>query len=1126
MLRERVRVARRFLRSIRIDQDLGRPEALEGFICPPSSAGVLETMVRHVSETRQGAFTWTGPYGTGKSSLVVALSALLSGTNHLRDHAESMLGRRLADTIRSSLPIKTKGWRVLPIVGRRQEPAVAIGQALETAGLARSDAWNEDNLVQALCEIATENPRSRGGLVVFIDEMGKFLEGAAREGTDIYFFQQLAEAASRSEGRLLIIGILHQAFEEYAHHLSREMRDEWSKIQGRFIDLPINTTGEEQIDLISHAIECDRTVLNPSTLSRLVAAVVHRQRPGDSKRLAVKLENCWPLHPVVACLLGPISRRRFGQNQRTIFGFLNSAEPHGFQDFLRHSQDDTVYGPVQLWDYLRANLEPSILASPDGHRWALAVEALERCESIGGDALHLELLKTIAIVDLFKERSGLLPSFALLRACFPRVDASELKAALGQLDRWCFTLFKKFLDAYAIYAGSDFDIDVAVSSELADVGALDFSALKALAGFHPILAKRHYHETGALRWFEINLSSLTDAPKLVANYVPQEGTVGQFLLTFSTEGESEDEAERICAEAAENADDWHVLVGVSRRSRLITSLAEELIALESVRHNRPELAGDAVARREVEGRLAVLQGQLESELHTAFDTALWFRKSSLPERLGSAQINSLASDLADRIFGRCPIIHSELLNRQRPSSNAVAAQNALLRRMVSNQGELRLGIQGFPAEGGLFTSILDATGLYASDGRVLCFASPKSDDPYRLFPMWNAAKRLVRERAIERPIPVGDIYKLWRRPPFGVKDGLMPVLAIAFILSHRNDVAVYREGIFRVRFDDVDVECLARDPASVQLRWMDLTDSARRLLSEMAVIVRTLDQENALIHLEPIDVARGLVAIYEDLPPWSKRTMQLSAKAIRIRDLFKRASDPNQLLFDDIPSVIRGGKELGANEGIQQVAKGVREGLTELVHAYPSMMQRLKDLMLSELHVPNLSTASLEEVRDRAANIRQLAGDFHLEAFIGRLSHFDGTDEAFEGIASLAARKPSRDWVDLDYDQAAIEIADLAQKFLRAETYARVKGRPEKRHAIAVLLGTGGRPEPFLEEFEISDSDLVEARGLTRRLSDTLNEVGTGNRHVVLSALAEVTAKYVQSSSLDSRESEIERVGA
>ena len=49
-------------------------------------------------------------------------------------------------------------------------------------------------------------------------------------------------------------------------------------------------------------------------------------------------------------------------------------------------------------------------------------------------------------------------------------------------------------------------------------------------------------------------------------------------------------------------------------------------------------------------------------------------------------------------------------------------------------------------------------------------------------------------------------------------------------------------------------------PRDVQLRWMDLSQRSRELLSGMAGIVRSLDPENALSDLEPIDVAKGLVS--------------------------------------------------------------------------------------------------------------------------------------------------------------------------------------------------------------------------------------------------------------------------
>jgi hypothetical protein len=1110
---EHVRIARRFLRSIRIDTELGDAKALEGFVCPQSTAEVLVTMALHISETGQSAFTWTGPYGSGKSSLVIALSALLNGKSKLKKQATKIFGNELTTTIWNSLPTGTFGWHILPVVGRRDNPVLVIGETMQATGLVANQpqgGWSEGNLIQAVTEIATKDSKNYGGLIIFIDEMGKFLESASQDGTDIYIFQQIAEAASRSNGRLIIVGILHQAFEEYARRVTRELRDEWTKIQGRFIDFAINTAGEEQIDLLSRAIESDYKPEFSSQLSHSIASSIYRNNQESAERLALILEHCWPLHPVVACLLGPISRRRFGQNQRSIFGFLNSAEPFGFQYFLRSAEEDNLYSPDRLWDYLRANLEPSILASPDGHRWALAAEALERCEAIGGDALHVRLLKTIAVIDLFKERSGVSASFKVLATCLPDIPTKAIKNALLQLEGWSLTIFKKFLEAHAIYAGSDFDIDQAVQSSLERFEEIDFAALKSLAGLQPVLAKRHYHDTGALRWFDINLGSIRDLTELATRYRPQPGSIGQFLLAIPTDGESEERSAEMCLEAARQSEEWATVAGLSQRAWAIVALARELIALESVRNDRPELSGDAVARREVSARLAALQSQLEAELHKAFDGAVWFRNHHEPRPYRHVELNILASELADQRFDNSPKLNNELLNRQKPSSNAIAAQNALLRRMVLHEGQPRLGIEGFPAEGGLLASILEATGLYIARSDGWQFVEPRKNDPCRLLPMWIAATDFIKTNA-HRTIAVSEIYDLWRRAPFGVKDGLLPVLTVAFILSRRDGIAIYREGIFRARFDDVDIDYLVNDPTSIQLRWMNLSETARRLLSEMANVVRAIDLSNSLVHLEPIDVARGLVSIYDDLPPWTKRTTQLSNNAIRIRDLFKSAQDPNKFLFDDIPFSIVKGRALTSSDDLHRIIAGVRAGLEELIEAYPSMLRRLRDLMLAELQVPNLSLHSLAELRDRATNIRQLAGDFHLEAFVGRLTQFDETLESIEGIASLAASKPPRSWVDLDLDRAAIDIADMSQNFLRAETYARVKGRPEKRHAMAVMIGINGRPAPIHEEFDVAEADRATVDELIGKIATALDGADTKRRGVILAALAELTAQYMRS---------------
>ena len=1112
-LAERVHVARRYQRAIRIDTDFGDPAALEGFVCPQSSADVLETMARHALETGQGAFTWTGPYGSGKSSLAVVLGALLNGKRDLQSEAQTIVGKKASSLLLEAFPTRSRGWRVLPVAGRRDRPAQVIGEAIEEAGLLKahrvSSTWSEKAVLRAVEEIAASHPRAGGGLAVFIDELGKFLEGAARDGTDIHLFQQLAEMASRSGGRLLIIGILHQAFEEYAHRLSRDTRDEWAKIQGRFVDLPINADGNEQIDLLARAIESDCRSESAQVLAEAASGLV---QGNTSPELAAMLADCWPLHPVTACLLGPLSRRRFGQNQRSLFGFLNSAEPGGFRDFLSNASESDLYAPDRLWDYLRINLEPSILVSPDGHRWAQAADALGRCEAQGGTELHLRLLKVIALTDLLKERSRLPASPALLELALSEVGTNMIEKALEDVGRWSLVAFRKFADAWTIFEGSDFDIDLAVEEDAREATGTVGEALERLATFRPMVAKRHYHATGALRWFDVRVAPLSSLEETVRAYEPRHGAIGCFLLAIPTEGESAEKAARLCREAAKLGSDWDTVIGLSPSAWGIPGLASELEALERVSEDRSELQGDRVARVEVVARIGAIRERLESELARAYDSTSWYRKGARASRLTRSELNHLASKLADDRFLNAPVLRNELLGRTKPSTNAVAARNALLRRMVLNEGEESLGIEGFPAEGGLYFSLLESTGLHQATKEGWRFVSPdeKDGDPCYLEPLWKVGRELLKANS-DHALPVADLYETWKVAPFGVKEGLLPVLAVAFLISECGSLAFYRQGVFQAGLSDLDIDYLVNDARDIQVRWMDLSGISRDLLSELANVVRDLDPENTRRCLDPIDVARGLVTIYDRLPPWVQRTQRLSRNAIRIRQLFKHAKDPNRLIFDDLPRVHSETGDHGDKATAVGVASGLQEALIELRQAYPAMLGRLREILLSELHIASAAPAMMEELRNRAKNIRELGGEHRLEAFIMRVARFEGNDADLEGLAGMAVNKPVHAWVDPDVDKAMVELADMAQRFVRVEAFAHVKGRQDSRHAMAVVVGLAGRPVPLQGEFDVAARERKSVESVVEAVDSAVRHSGEARRNVVLAALAEVSARYLES---------------
>ena len=1110
-LANQVQVARRYQRAIRIEADLDDRTALEGFVCPQSSAMALETMARHILEAGQYAFTLTGPYGCGKSSLAVVLGAMLSGNDGLRREAVAILGEKTSSFLFKALPPRNIGWTVLGVSGRRDRPAQVIGEALKKANLLNDEKeptiWSEGQVLDALEEIAARNTHTSGGLAIFIDEFGKFLESAARDGTDIHLFQQLAELACRSGGKLLFVGLLHQAFEEYAHRLSHGLRDEWLKIQGRFVDLPINANGNEQIGLLAGAIETDRRPGFVSILAKDVAGLVNGSAHPELARM---LEDCWPLHPVTSCLLGPLSRRRFGQNQRSLFGFLNSAEPCGFRDFLKNASEADLYTPDRLWDYLHFNLGPSILVSPDGHRWALAADALERCESKGTSQFHVRILKTIALTDLLKDRSLLSASQSLIELALNDHDVNTTREALNDLQNWSLVAFRKFAGAWKIFEGSDFDIDFAVEQAIHGATITELRSLEQFANFQPIIAKRHYYESGALRWLDVHVVPLAQLEQFVRAYEPCHGAIGSFILAIPTQTETVGRAERLCRQAVTISGNCDIIIGLSGEAWRIPSLVAELSALQNVRENHPELQGDRVARVEVSARIAAVRQQIENDLTRAFDRASWRRANARAKRLSRSELNALASDLAKAKFCKAPRIHNELLSRAKPSGSAVAARNALLRRMVLNERDERLGIVGFPAEGGLYVSILETTKLHGKTTEGWRFVSPDSNanDPCNVEPLWRSARKFLSENS-DRAAPISELNKIWKAAPYGVKDGLLPVLAIAFLLSEREKLAFYCEETFRTALSESDVEILAKNPELIQIRWVDLSGVSRDLLMELLNIVRELEPENEISGFEPIEVARSLVAIHDKLPPWSRRTQRLSRNAKRVRHLLKQAKDPNKLIFNDLIELNSETKDEDKSSTAQRIAITVRKGLKEMRDIYPAMLNRIRETFLAELRVPTGSPRAIQDLRNRAANIRELSGDYRLEGFIMRLEKFEDNDKYIEELAGIAVNKPVDLWTDLEVDRAMVEVSDMAQRFVRAEAFAHVKGRSDKSHAVAVVVGIDGHPIPFYDEFHISDTDWFSVKSVVDEIEGTLNRSGEERRNVLLAALAKVSARYL-----------------
>jgi hypothetical protein len=1061
-------------------------------------------MAAHLANSQQGAFTWTGPYGGGKSLLALQLATLLGGEAALRKLAREALGEELVGSVARPFRVPTtsraaKVWNVVLVAGRHEDATAQLANALVNSRIPRITKRlgvkpDAQRILRVLGDLAAHG--SANGLLLVVDELGKVLEHTAAQGGDIHLFQELAEIASRSSGRLVLVGILHQAFEQYAARLGREARDEWAKIQGRFVDIPFVAGIDEVVQLTGKAISTSTRHAQSHGVASAIASVIRNNRPATAKDLADRLDRCWPLHPVTAALLGPVSKRRFGQNERSTFAFLGSSEPFGFREFLHATAAETgdTYRPARYWDYLRANLEPSILVSPDGHRWAQAADAVARCES-KGTRVHVELIKTIAIIDLFRNGSGLIASEEVLGSCLPDVSTAQVRSYLKDLTDWSVIVYRKHANAYGVFEGSDFDIETAVNRVLVEAPAFDVTRLARLAPMRPILAKKHYQLTGALRWFDATVSTLDAVPSLIAHFKPEKGCAGRFILVLPGD-EGERERKSACADFSRQGGVFPVVVGLPPNGPSLRSLGRELLALESLRANHPELAGDAVARKELQARISVVSSKLENEFLRAVEHAEWYVDGNVRKLEGGGALAGLASDLCDTTFKSCPRIMSELVNRSAVSSNAQAAVNAMVEAMVVAPSQFAFGLEGYGPERGLYETVYRVTGLHIESSGQYAFASPvKGAASQQFVALWKAADRLLADPT--KVTPLTELMSVWTRPPFGLNDGVLGLIALAYIFSSRAQVAVYLEGVYQPDFQSVLAHEVLRDPSVVSLRRVVGTKEQSSVLTAVADVIReTIDVS---VPPEPLAVGRALVKFVFDLPAWVRRTGVLSATTAKLRSILLSASDPHKLALVDLPSV-------AASAGHASVDAFLRASLTEMSSAYERMLDDVKKRFFRALGARDTSPARL---RERAAVVQGLTGDLRVEALAVQLSQYDGTNSAFSSVLGLAISKRAEDWTDLDVSNAILTLADLALSFRRAEVLAAVKGRRPSRLAIGMVVGTGESGKATVRAIDVGEEDFEPMRDIAGQVLELIERSGHDPR-VALAALAQAGVNLME----------------
>lgn len=1062
MLDSVVHIDSRFSRSANVERDRSARD-LEGYIPTARALDVLGRVVSGLEGVEASrAISVTGPYGSGKSSLGIFMGALFGPDGSAQRIADALLKVAEPDlalrlnSVRSN--VGERGFIFAPVVAQREPITATLLRALKegvnryldnspkprcTAPIkAVEEARGTPTAIDL--QMLLEGLTTAAPVVLLLDEFGKNLEQFVATGgndDDLFVLQELAEwSAGATANPLVLLTMQHLAFEDYAVGASTAQRREWSKVQGRFADVPFVESPAQSQALITSVFTTTAPLEEwADDMRRAVGSL------GLADQLHVALEDFFPLHPLTAAVL-PELCSRYGQNERTLFSFLAGPDPGAVPSFLAATTvgDSSELASVRLdgvYDFFLEAASTMVAASSSASRW-LEIEIRIR-DAVGLAEAELRLLKAVAVLNLVTAGGVLRASrdllcLAVTGSAVDFTSDADVDRHLAALEKRGLITFRSFADEYRVWSGTDFDLQGSV--ELARRRLADESPAALLQRVRPplpVVAARHSQETGILRVFEQRYVDTGTA----VSVSPSQTYDGLVLLDV--------DMSRGLPDVTGHLDGYPVLVGTSQHPEPLLSAALELAALADVLASPEGLAADWVARQELSERAAAAAAVVDHEVQQAFgsgDGKVKWRNlgESMPSGRAPKTVSLMAnlSKVCDELYSESPIVRNEMLSRRDLTSQGARARRNLLEALITAGDTERCGIEGFGPERAMYEAILARPQIHRrfDDGTFgfdAPYDDPESDNDLNFGPAWEVIQQYFVDAEHGR-LPLEDLYHRLMAPPIGLKEGPIPVLVVAALIERAADVALYENGSFVLRLTTPVVERLIRNTDLFEVK-------AFALRNKRAVVVETLGEKLGVATVSGhgtrtgslVSVVGPLLGRVRSIPAYAQRTETLGDAPKAIRTLLFETREPDELLFNELPIALGFAPITPASKmpvaTINEFVEALVEAVEELVATHSRLLDELDAALRDAFSVPD----NRDPYTNIAGRFGQISGGVlnpDLRAALFALTN-DGltAEDWLENVGMVVTSVPPGNWTDSELMRFRQRLAELASALQRIE---------------------------------------------------------------------------------------------
>lgn len=980
MLKDMIKIDKRFENSINLYLDIDNKNKIDSYVYTHSSQNIMDYYLDNIEHDRNHATMLIGPYGKGKSHMLLVL---LDKVSHMERPYLPVIISGAGDDLNQAFLIgltdalKREGLDNLAPESYYSEAVRRIGQWREEfpdayerfgAELEKNEIHGVDAFVK---ELERQSKKALGlferiypiitsgsefkpflmvetvriyeqirdvlareygyaGIYIIFDEFSKYIEGHEEEtfSKDMKVLQDMCELAGRSgDGRIYITCVAHKSIKEYDSKLKTEMKNAFRGVEARIKEVLFVVSSQNNYELIGNVIKKDEAALEKikgikryyENAMKSYGFSCFSGLFGEEDYRKYVVEGCFPLMPLTAYMLLHISEK-VAQNERSIFTYLSHDEKGSLCRIVDEcTLDEADYGVTAdtIYDYFK-NLFRADGTEPLIHNeWLKAEYAL----SHAGTEEERKVIKVMALIGII-DRPDELPADTEHIAGALNISDEECSGIMDGLVERKAVIYRKRKHAFDFYNNVGVDIQAEIADRAAKLSAdADIlGTLKSISELDYILPKKYNQEFSMTRYFEYVFMTPEQISRLPKPEVlfEQHFSDGKIVAVVS------DKPVMYDGNLSGRLNDERIVVLVSQMPFNRTDTIRKYIAAGELAKDKTFIDDNVVLEQELANYCDDAAYEVNRYLETAFNAESGVcsvyhagEKYSGGFR-HSMSFNMFLSSIMTDYYDSTPIVNNELINRQNISAQNKKARNRIVDMILDHEDCSPL-LKGTSPESTIYRAVIVNTGL-GGTGKVDIGCERVITEIDRFIAMCDDNRCSFR-----------NLYDKIMGMGYGVRKGIIPIY-IALCLSKLHDKPV-------LSFKEKEVELSAHilgnvndEPENYYLYVEHKTLEKQNYIKELSRLFGIGDSGQN----EDRTVLSGMLKWYRALPQVtaniSRNISCDEVKADRLRKLCmmlrRQDYNPHDFIFVELPGGI------GVSKGNYAETINVLEDLKEYLDSY------------------------------------------------------------------------------------------------------------------------------------------------------------------------------------------------